>query len=151
MELADGVFIKGKVDRIDRFDGCLRIIDYKTGSLHDNEIAFTSKGDNPLSSIPGKWFQLMCYALLYLSSDGRDSPPDTLQAAIYPLRYLRSDVRTATWDGVADLTPAMMSAFRGMLASLCCELLDSDTPFRPTDRKERCRYCDVRYFCPEHP
>ena len=148
-ELAHGIYIKGKADRIDRLDGQLRIIDYKTGSLRDNEIAYITSAPGQPARIPGKWFQLMCYALLY--SSGQAAPLSTIQTAIYPLRYLRSGVRTATWDGVADLTPAMLNEFRDLLTSLCRDLLDPSVPFRATDRKEHCRYCAVRTFCPQHP
>ena len=159
LDLGDGINLKGKADRIDRFDGRLRIIDYKTGSLQDNEIAYTSTPNrNGEVIVPGKWFQLMCYALLYadgckltVRSSGSWASADNLTAGIYPLRNLQSDVRLATWDGQADITPAMLADFRAMLTDRCRELMDSSTPFLATNKKEHCRYCDVRTFCPSHP
>ena len=147
MALANGVCIKGTADRIDRFDGQLRIIDYKTGSLDDKEIAYSSTpnrtGETP---IPGKWFQLMCYALLYAQQS-----PTILQAGIYPLRDLQSGVRLASWDGSQTLTPDMLATFRQMLTDLCSEMMNRDIPFVATTRKEHCHYCDVRTFCPQRP
>ena len=148
------VRLKGKVDRIDRFDGQLRVIDYKTGRLENSEIAYLStpnrKGE---VVIPGKWFQLMCYALLYARSPQNTEhlTPNTLRVGIYPLRNLQSDVRLATWDGSADITPAMLDDFEHRLRGLCLELLDPAVLFRPASRKEYCRYCDVRTFCPMRP
>jgi len=151
LEIAEGIFIKGTADRIDRLDGQLRVIDYKTGSLFDNEVAYKSTPNrNGEVVIPGKWFQLMCYALLYTRSTFA-LPHDTLQVAIYPLRHLQSDVRLATWDGVSDLTPSMIDEFNTMLVALCSELMDPATPFRAASKKDYCRYCDVRTFCPMHP
>lgn len=154
LPIVEGVWLKGKADRIDRLDGRLRVIDYKTGSLEASEIAYSStpnrKGE---LVVPGKWFQLMCYALLLAEGDpvagGAVAYP--LQAAIYPLRNLRSGVCLASWDGSADITRAMLDEFRQMLADRCSELMDSTVPFAPTARKESCRYCDVRTFCPLRP
>lgn len=141
--LDQGVCIKGKVDRIDRFDSRLRIIDYKSGSLSDDEIAYRSTPNRTGEVvIPGKWFQLMCYALLY---------GEPCSTAIYPLRSLHSDVRLASWDGVSDLTAAHLADFRAMLTDRCRELMDPDLPFRATAKKEHCRFCDARTFCPHRP
>ena len=147
------VRLRGKVDRIDRLDGQLRVIDYKTGHLDDKEIAYSSTPNrNGEVVIPGKWFQLMCYALLYARSLAtHHSSLTTLQAGIYPLRHLQSGVRLASWDSTTGITPAMLDDFEGLLRELCLELLNPDVPFRAATRKEHCRYCDVRSFCPLRP
>ena len=145
--------LRGKVDRIDRLDGRLRVIDYKTGHLEDKEITYSSTPNrNGEVVVPSKWFQLMCYALLYarsLPATGHQLP--TISAGIYPLRHLQSDVRLASWDGTVDITPAMLDDFEGLLRDLCLELLNPDIPFRAATRKDSCRYCDVHSFCPLRP
>lgn len=145
--------LRGKVDRIDRLDGRLRVIDYKTGSLEEHEIAFSSLPNRRGETVvPGKWFQLMCYALLYARSHPDSLASHTaLQVGIYPLRHLNSGVRLASWDGDTDITPAMLDDFGQRLLQCCQELLDPDHPFASTDRKESCRYCPVRTFCPRRP
>ena len=75
----------------------------------------------------------------------------TLNVGIYPLRHLQSGVRLASWDGTTAITPAMLDDFEGLLRELCLELLNPDIPFRAATRKEHCRYCDVRSFCPLRP
>lgn len=146
---ADGtaVKIKGTVDRIDRLDGRLRILDYKTGSLKDAEIAFSDKHD----AMPGKWLQLMWYALLY-----HRRHPDTKEilSGIYPLRNLRSDVKTARWesaewDDAETITPEKLERFEAMLAEKTAELMDPQTPFSPTPGKDACAFCPVKNFCPQ--
>ena len=32
--------IKGRVDRVDKYEGLLRIIDYKTGTVNQNDVSF---------------------------------------------------------------------------------------------------------------
>ena len=143
LTLDEGICIKGKADRIDRFDGRLRIIDYKTGSLQDKEIAYSSTPNRSGEVVvPGKWFQLMCYALLY---------GQPCSAGIYPLRHLTSDVRLASWDGATDITPAMLADFRAMLTDRCRELMDPSVPFAATAKPTHCHYCAVRTFCPARP
>lgn len=148
IDLGEGIHLKGKADRVDRIDGRLRIIDYKTGSLEDTEIAYKSNPKKGEVVIPGKWFQLMCYALLFSSAT---ATTETLLAGIYPLRDLQSDVRLASWDGTTEITPAMLDAFREMLLDRCRELMNPDIPFRATAKKSHCTYCDARTFCPLHP
>ena len=58
---------------------------------------------------------------------------------------------TSSRDGSADITPAMLDDFEGLLRDLCLELLNPDIPFRAATRKEACRYCDVHSFCPLRP
>ncbi|MBR5093347.1 MAG: PD-(D/E)XK nuclease family protein, partial [Bacteroidales bacterium] len=64
---------------------------------------------------------------------------------------LQSGVRLASWDGTTGITSAMLDDFEGLLRELCLELLNPDVPFRAATRKEHCRYCDVRSFCPLRP
>ena len=142
--------LSGKVDRIDRIDGQLRVIDYKTGALESAEIAYSSTpGRNGKVTIPGKWFQLMCYALLYCRSHGAVGEP--LTVGIYPLRHLQSSVRLASWDGETLLTAAHIDRFEELLRALCLELLDKNTPFVACDRRDGCRNCDAHPFCPLRP
>ena len=149
MQLEGDIYLKGTVDRVDRLDGRLRIIDYKTGSLDDNEITYRSTPNRSGEvAIPGKWFQLMCYALLYSTLEERHK---TFSAGIYPLRQLQSGVRLASWDGDTDVTELMIAEFKEMLIVRCRQLMDPTIPFAPTAKRERCHYCDVRTFCPQRP
>ena len=134
------VKIGGRVDRIDRLDGVLRVIDYKTGKLEDNEIEF---GDRK-TVMPGKWLQLMCYALMYR----RRFPSDeSLRVGIYPLRYLRSDVRLARWNKQEEMTNAMFDKFEESLHNILADLLDSSIPFVPKASDNTCQRCPAKKFC----
>ena len=154
LTLEGDIRIKGKVDRIDRFDGRLRIIDYKSGGLREEEIAYRSTPNRSGEVVvPGKWFQLMCYALLYVDGEAPAAGGELwpLHVAIYPLRNLLSDVRLASWDGESGLDRARLDEFRAMLTAHCRRLMDPHEPFAATVKKEPCRYCDVRTFCPHRP
>ena len=144
------VRLKGKADRIDIYDGqWLRVIDYKSGGLKDTETAYRSTPNrNGEIKVEGKWFQLMCYALLY---NQQPHPALPLQAGIYPLRHLQSGVKVATFDGREVIGNEELNYFRQLLTDQCLELLDPSLPFLATTRRDDCKYCDARTFCPMHP
>ena len=132
--------IKGKVDRVDIYDGRLRVIDYKTGSLDDKEITFA----NPM---PGKWLQLMWYALVYTKSHPLPADHASLLAGIYPLRNLRSDVRLARWDADTAITPDRLDLFEQMLRDKIAELMNPEQDFVATPSTTACKYCPAKTFC----
>lgn len=134
------VTIGGRVDRIDRLNGTLRIIDYKTGSLADSEITYTASK----AKMPGKWLQLMCYALMYRR---RFPTAESLRVGIYPLRYPRSGVRLARWDNEEALTDAMLDDFEQRLTELMKELFNRDIPFAATPSTTTCKWCPAAAFC----
>ena len=139
------VQIGGRVDRIDRLDGQLRVIDYKTGSFKGEEIAYKSTPNKKgVVVVPNKWLQLMCYALMYR----RRFPADeSLRVGIYPLRHLQSDVRLASWNGQEELTTSLLDSFEQQLGDLLHELLNADEPFLPNTINNACRYCPAKDFC----
>ncbi|MGX8713573.1 MAG: PD-(D/E)XK nuclease family protein [bacterium] len=138
--ISDSVNLKGKIDRVDLLDGRLRIVDYKTGRLDKKEIAY-SDGDE---AMPGKWLQLMWYALLYCR---KHHPTEAVTAGIYPLRNLRSDVKTATWNGSEEISPEQLESFETILRERTAELMDPTVPFVPTPSADACRYCPASTFC----
>ena len=144
--IVPGVKIKGTIDRVDELEGCLRIIDYKTGHLDKKEITYSK--DSP--SMPGKWLQLMWYALLYCRAN---HPSGMVKLGIYPLRNLRSDVKLASWslgddDDPEIVTPEKLDRFEQLLREKVEELMNPDIPFLAIPAKDACRYCPVKNFCP---
>lgn len=139
------VNLKGTIDRVDELEGCLRIIDYKTGRLAKDEITY----DESKEAMPGKWLQLMWYALLYCRTH---HPATPVKSGIYPLRNLRSDVQMATWDTGDDsapeaVTPEKLDHFEELLREKVNELMNRSIPFLPTPSDNACRYCPVKAFC----
>lgn len=137
--------LKGTIDRVDEQDGCLRIIDYKTGSLKKEEITYNADS----KAMPNKWLQLMWYALLYCRTA---HPSGIVKSGIYPLRNLRSDVRLATWDNgdgqdPEAITPEKLDLFESLLREKVEELTDSTVAFSATPTKNACKYCPAKSFC----
>ena len=145
MPLADGVNLKGFVDRIDRCDGVLRVIDYKTGRVDDKELDVSRVDLDEGKPMPRKWLQLMCYALTYRHEHPSD---EVLYAGIYPLGNFKSGLRLATIDGSPKVYGPDLDDFRQRVAALTGEIMNPDIPFVAPDKPEGCRYCPVASFCP---
>lgn len=78
--------IKGTVDRIDQFNGIMRIIDYKTGLVESKQLKVS--GLNSLHDYKfEKAIQVLLYTQLYLSN--QEVIPDNIQAGIYSFRNLK--------------------------------------------------------------
>ena len=59
----------GVIDRIDRKDGVLRILDYKTGQTNSKELRPSEVSDCLSDSVYGKSFQLLFYSMLWAEDD----------------------------------------------------------------------------------
>lgn len=141
--MGDGVVLSGRVDRVDRLNGVLRIIDYKTGSLKAEEIAAKGTAEADMR-LPGKWLQLMCYALTYRRHTGTTEP---ILSGIYPLSHLQSEVKVASWNGETQITPAMTDDFEALLRGVIDEIMNPELPFLP-GKRPLCAHCPAHNFCP---
>jgi len=84
------VFLRGTLDRVDKKDGMLRILDYKTGNAKAADVQITDWESLINDPDKSKAFQLLCYALMY--SDKHQ--PETFEAAIIPFRNLEAGLLT---------------------------------------------------------
>lgn len=139
IRLASGHFvnINGKVDRVDTLNGRVRVIDYKSGRVADQDLSFADP-------MPGKWLQIMWYALLYAR---KHSDVVSLSAGIYPLKDFRSGVHLATWDGDTLITPDRIERFETLLREKMEELMNPAIDFVAEPQKNACPYCPAKGFC----
>lgn len=150
--LGDGRTVKvgGIADRIDSLDsGDLRVVDYKTGSLHLEfggvESLFEGEGRQSL----GNLLQTMIYSMVLYHNFSRN-----VQPALYFARYIHNE----------DYSPRLMDKQRGvevdyasyaeefeqLLGERLRELFDRRIPFRRCGKEEAdkvCKYCDFKVIC----
>ncbi|NNJ88416.1 MAG: PD-(D/E)XK nuclease family protein [Eudoraea sp.] len=84
------VFLRGTLDRVDKKDGILRILDYKTGNAKDADVQITDWDTLINDPDKSKAFQLLCYALMYRNKHNTGS----FEAAIIPFRNLDAGLLT---------------------------------------------------------
>lgn len=146
MPLAEGVNLSGYVDRIDLFNGTLRVIDYKTGGVRGEEIAVSRAKLDEGAPMPRKWLQLMCYALTYRHKHPSE---EALYTCINALGNLGDYLQMATIDGDAKLFQPDLDDFRERIAALTAEIMNPDIPFEAAPADQNCcKYCPVGSFCP---
>ena len=137
--------IAGKADRIDRHDGIVRIIDYKTGLIKENDVKVPNQIDS-VADIPEKAMQLLIYKYLYLK-EHPEIDPNMVTAALFGLKNQRVcfDLKVEHPDLNNDFVRTMDQWLGDVLASL----LDRSQPFtQPQGAKVKpCHFCDFKRIC----
>ncbi len=127
------VILKGKLDRVDRMDGRLRIIDYKTGKVTAAQVEIFDWDLLVTEYDYSKAFQLLCYALMY---DGSHLS-EPLTAGIVSFKNLGAGVLGfatkekkggRTKNGVID--DEVLATFKDRLAALISEICHPEIPFQ---------------------
>lgn len=134
--------IGGIVDRVDRFAGTTRIIDYKTGYFEDKEITLQAPEDL-LMPEKAKALQLLAYVWLYRQQ--ADSAADWPEAGILSFRKLNDGFNSLKIKGI-DLEQAL-GWFEEAVVQLVEQLLDPDREITQTDDLKQCAKCDFRAIC----
>jgi len=137
------VTIEGTADRIDYFDGTLRIVDYKSGSVDPSDLKKSEKDTTPYD-VPDKWFQVMTYAWLYCRKHGYNG---NFQAGIVPLRSLNAGFASARWENETLLTSQHVDAFEEMLTELLSDIMAPDNSFEMKQSSKNCQYCPFKRLC----
>ena len=139
--------IGGKIDRVDRKDDILRIVDYKTGKdrLDFESIpSLFSRNDKRNKAA----FQTMLYALLYLRTS------KVTNVKVVPGLLNRNNLFETNFEfglklgkqPIYDATE-MLNEFEQHLKVLLEELFDPATQFDQTEDLETCRLCPYKDIC----
>jgi len=146
----EGFKIVGYSDRIDTYqNGEVRIVDYKTGRVEDEDINIT---DDNAGDVVEKLFgpsnvgrpkialQLFIYGLLSQEQASMKGKP--IVNSIYSVsRMFTSPLEDRPQS--AEFTRLTRERLKDMLA----EMVDPDVPFRRTDELRTCSYCDFKMIC----
>lgn len=137
------VNIEGITDRVDYFDGQLRIADYKSGGVEEEDLRV--KDAAPLPRDPSnKWFQVMLYAWLFCRSHDYHG---SFTSGIFPLRALSSDFIPASWEGIKVMDHSHIERFELLLSNLLSELLNPEIDFTASPKKYVCDFCPFNKIC----
>jgi CRISPR/Cas system-associated exonuclease Cas4 (RecB family) len=142
------VIIGGKIDRIDRKDKELRIIDYKTGrdKLEFESIASLFERDMNRNKAA---FQTFLYALLYRINH----PTHGLKVipGLINRDYLFGKENEFGFKmkkvGIMEASDQVMDEFEGHLKNVLSEIFNPAEVFDQTNLVETCSYCPYKNIC----
>lgn len=117
----------GQADRIDLFDGTIRIIDYKTGSVLQRELMV--KDWSIITSDYKKYskvFQLLQYAFIYTNMNKIDVDTTPLESGIISFKNLNTGFLKVN---KTTITKNDLEEFQITLKKLIHEIFNTDLPF----------------------
>ena len=133
-ELNVPVKIKGKVDRVDIRNGITRIIDYKTGSVQQNQVEIINWEDLTTDYKKySKSFQVLCYAYMMLESKKLNTP---VEAGIISFKnlnagFLKFAQKESNYSKHKNtlITKEILNNFQIELKKLITEICNPDIDF----------------------
>jgi ATP-dependent helicase/nuclease subunit B len=126
--------LKGNVDRIDRYKGETRIIDYKTGKTDEISLKIT---DPDKLADKSKAIQLMIYALSYM----KKSKITKATSLHYGLRQIDNIEIPLNILGSKEINLSDEELLTNTLTEIIQELLDEKTVFSHEPKSEYCKFC----------
>ncbi|MCB0461926.1 MAG: PD-(D/E)XK nuclease family protein [Flavobacteriaceae bacterium] len=134
-ELDFPVRLRGKVDRVDEYNGTTRIIDYKTGKVDQNKVQL-EHWDDVITDYDkySKSFQVLCYALM-INNEARII--DNVEGGIISFKNLSSgfikfyklDREGGKLQKNSNINQNILNAFAQELKKLILEIFDPKIDF----------------------
>lgn len=127
--------VKGISDRIDKLNGELRIIDYKTGNVESKDLIITDAGQLKERS---KALQLFIYAVCALKKTGVDG----VQSLITNLRQAENTDMPLKIFNSTRITEEHTILLQKALSEIIEEMLDENTLFEHNPESKYCIFCN---------
>ena len=119
----------GVIDRIDRKDGVLRILDYKTGQTSSKELRPSEVSDCLSDSVYGKSFQVLFYSMLW----AEDDPNSPFYAGVISVKNMSSGIMLLGFGAGrtkrTELQKEDLERFENELEKLAIEIYTPDIDF----------------------
>lgn len=125
------VYIKGKVDRVDRFNDQVRIIDYKTGNITKSKLKLSEPSLLATDEKYNQAFQVLSYASMLQSKRNLADAQagvisfKNLKQGFMPFRYKEE----ASGKELDKIDKNVLALFQGELEALLKEIFDIKIPF----------------------
>jgi hypothetical protein len=137
--------LRGFIDRIDKTNDKIRIIDYKTGKVEQRDLKINAWEDLASESKLSKCFQLLFYSYLYHRS--RKTNLNLIEPGIISFRNLSHGFLKIVLPDDEEFSEITIIKFESILQSILRDIFDPVIPFVQTVEKENCRYCSFLSVC----
>ncbi len=138
------VNLNGKVDRTDRLGDTIRIIDYKTGTVKDEDIKLNSWDKLYDDKVSEKIIQLLLYTYLY----AQEYKIHDFKCGFYSLKKNRDGYMFIQFpDGETTYNEKINDAIETFLIDTFTTMFNKGIPIEQTIHKEHCKYCDFKIIC----
>lgn len=146
----EGFLFIGFIDRIDTYrDGEVRIVDYKTGHVENDDINITDANAHSIaeklfgkSNVGRPKIALQMYLYGKFANEGILHPGEKLVNSI----YATSGLMTSPLNDVPE-SPAFVQEVDGRIKLMLDEIADTSTPWQRTQDRKSCEICDFRSIC----
>ncbi len=141
--------IQGNIDRIDRKDNLIRIIDYKTGSFDKNKLYFKEIEEIFSSEKRNKKqiFQIFFYSYLYQIKNNRNLISPSL---FYTREIFKQKLKTSIEKNkkeINDFVKNEKEEFEKYLKNILKEIFSEEKYFSQNKSIENCRICNFSKIC----
>jgi ATP-dependent helicase/DNAse subunit B len=140
----------GKIDRIDRVNGRLRVIDYKTGHTSQSFSTLEKLFDRNYGSRNAAAMQTLFYAWLV----GEDYSDEEVMPGLYAMKGLFEDqfdpaliMTSLKKEGRIESFSPLKDQFLQLLKEVLQRLFDPTIPFDQRENDNKCGYCDFASLC----
>jgi CRISPR/Cas system-associated exonuclease Cas4 (RecB family) len=144
------VRLGGKIDLVDRVNGTLRVIDYKTGGARQGFSDLRSLFDPAEENRNGAALQTLLYAWLVAS----EHPGENIMPGLYVMKALYGEGFDPGLAMGGDRQRTRIDSFGplekeylGLLEETLARLFSPADPFTQTAVEARCSYCDFARIC----
>ena len=144
------VMVSGKIDRVDKKENTIRILDYKTGKDKQDFESISSLFERDNKKRNKAAMQTFLYGLFFLEKYPSENSP--IQIGIFNIKELFSHTFSPTFfmggskTEIKDIRPYMEEYFQN-LSLLIQEILDETVPFNQTDDLAICKNCIYKNIC----
>lgn len=136
--------LKGFADRIDRFNGKIRIIDYKTGKVNKTDVK-VGANQTELKLMSEKSIQLLVYKYLYLKENQLNSVD--IEPGIIGFQKLSNGIFSLDTSNNDEFKDDFMKTCESYFVRFFEEVFNTKIPFSQTDKIQNCHFCDFRNIC----
>jgi len=140
--------IGGIIDRVDRREENILILDYKTGTVKNNFNSVESLFDAGEKLRNEAVFQVLLYACIYDTLH----PGNVIIPGLYFIRASHSrdfsfNIKHGSKREMLNNYASVKQEFETLLQFHLCRLFDEDEPFKQTDNLKICGFCTYAGIC----